>query len=101
MASVTCRSILQGFSDRCQQYKCLPASLPMTGAPMSVEKSAGPLVSESPSELYHEASKLRESDRATAQTVWSVNTSPQIRQVIANPAVSHRGYPNLKLPIDF
>jgi SagB-type dehydrogenase family enzyme len=56
------------------------------------------LALESAAELYHEASKLRESDTELARTVWAVNSSPEIRQVIANPAVSHRGFPLLSLP---
>jgi SagB-type dehydrogenase family enzyme len=56
------------------------------------------LAHESASELFHEASKLRESDAVTARTVWSVNTSPAIKRVISNPATSHRGFPSLPLP---
>lgn len=56
------------------------------------------LAHESASELFHEASKLRESDAVTARTVWSVNTSPAIKRVIANPATSHRGFASLPLP---
>lgn len=58
------------------------------------------LALESPSELFHEASKLRESDGVTAKTVWCVNTSPQIKEVISNPATSHPGFPTLALPMD-
>src|SRR5882724_4349269 len=56
------------------------------------------LALESPSELFHEASKLRESDSAIGRAVWSVNTSPVIRQVISKPATSYFGYPLLHLP---
>lgn len=56
------------------------------------------LALESPSELFHEASKLRESDAVTARTVWSVNTSPAIKRVISKPATSYHGFPSLHLP---
>jgi SagB-type dehydrogenase family enzyme len=56
------------------------------------------LALESPSELFHEASKLRESDAVTARTVWIVNTSPAIKQTISKPASSYRGFPSIQLP---
>ncbi|MFD3002857.1 SagB/ThcOx family dehydrogenase [Pontibacter toksunensis] len=56
---------------------------------------------ESPSEIYHEASKLRESDSVTARTVWSVNTSPAIKQIISRPAPLYQGFPSIKLPNQF
>jgi SagB-type dehydrogenase family enzyme len=55
---------------------------------------------ESASELFHEASKLRESDTTLGRAVWSVNTSPTIRRIISRPALSLRGYPSIPLPIE-
>ena len=55
---------------------------------------------ESPSEIFHEASKLRESDISLGRAVWSVNTSAAIKRVISNPATSFAGYPVVSLPVD-
>jgi SagB-type dehydrogenase family enzyme len=71
-------------------------SMPMS----SVSNPLHKLSLESPSELYHEASKLRQSDGSIARTVWCVNTSPQIKEVISNPVTSYRGFPTLSLPTD-
>jgi SagB-type dehydrogenase family enzyme len=49
------------------------------------------LENESPSVLFHEASKLRVSDTTLGKTVWSVNSSPQIRSIISCPVTKYRG----------
>lgn len=55
---------------------------------------------ESPSELYHEASALRDSDTALGRAVWSVNTSAAIKRIIASPATSLKGYRSIALPLE-
>jgi hypothetical protein len=54
---------------------------------------------ERPSEIFHEASNLHDSDVSIGRTVWSVNTSPSIRQIIARPASSFRGLPTIDLAV--
>jgi SagB-type dehydrogenase family enzyme len=55
----------------------------------------------SPSELYHENSKLHCSDLGLYAWIHYVNTSPEIRQVISRPATHYRGYPAIPLTKDF
>jgi SagB-type dehydrogenase family enzyme len=55
---------------------------------------------QSPSEIYHEASKLRRHDNLF-KTIYSVNNFPEIRRVIAKPCTSHPGFPAIALPTDF
>jgi SagB-type dehydrogenase family enzyme len=55
---------------------------------------------ESPSETYHEASKLR-SEETSLATIYSVNNFPQIRRIIAKPAMSRNGFPTFALPKEF
>lgn len=55
----------------------------------------------SPSELYHENSKLQESDRSIYATIGFINTSVEIRRIISRPFSNFRGYPSVKLPFDF
>lgn len=53
---------------------------------------------ETPSEMFHEASKLLKSDTLIARTVWSVNTSPAIKKIISKPATLYQGFPMIQLP---
>lgn len=55
----------------------------------------------SPSELYHENSKLHCSDLGLYTWIHYVNTSPEIRQIISRPATHYRGYPTIPLTKDF
>lgn len=55
---------------------------------------------DSPSETYHEASKLRSNDSSLA-TIYSVNNFPHVRKIIAKPATSRPGFPTFVLPKDF
>lgn len=51
-----------------------------------------------PSEVYHEASKLRLSDRPLYAWIAHVNTSPEVRQTISRPLTHLRGAPAVELP---
>lgn len=64
-----------------------------------VGRTRSSLELESPSEFFHEASKLRESDTALARTVWTVNNSRTVREVIAKPSTSYIGIPRVFLPL--
>jgi len=55
----------------------------------------------SPSEIYHENSKLRSSDLGLYAWINYVNTSPEIRQIISRPATHSRGYSAIQLTKDF
>ncbi|MCX6358188.1 MAG: SagB/ThcOx family dehydrogenase [Armatimonadetes bacterium] len=52
----------------------------------------------SPSEVYHEASKLRLPDRPLYAWIAHVNTSPEVRQTISRPLTHLRGAPTVELP---
>jgi hypothetical protein len=52
---------------------------------------------QSPSELYHEASKLGAHD-SLLQTIASVNNHSKIRSVISRPALSQRCIATVRLP---
>jgi SagB-type dehydrogenase family enzyme len=54
----------------------------------------------SPAEVYHENSKLRESDKAIYHRIGLVNTSYDIRRVVSRPFPKYDGYPCIKLPYD-
>lgn len=60
----------------------------------------GRQILESPSELFHEASKLRESDVSLGRAVWSINTSAAIKRIISCPAASFVGFPSVSLLVD-
>jgi SagB-type dehydrogenase family enzyme len=51
----------------------------------------------SPSELYHENSKLHPEDLALYSWLQFVNTSPAVRQLISRPLTRFRGYPVIPL----
>jgi SagB-type dehydrogenase family enzyme len=52
----------------------------------------------SPSEIYHENSKVRRSDAQAHARIFMFNSSPEIRTVLARPMPSFRGKPTVKLP---
>jgi SagB-type dehydrogenase family enzyme len=52
----------------------------------------------SPSEVYHENSKLRPDDVALYSWMQFVNTSPAVRRLISRPLSRFRGYPVVPLP---
>jgi SagB-type dehydrogenase family enzyme len=52
----------------------------------------------SPSELYHENSKLHPDDIALYSWIQFVNTSPATRRLISRPMTRFRGYPAVPLP---
>jgi SagB-type dehydrogenase family enzyme len=55
----------------------------------------------SPSEIYHENSKLRPGDLALFTWIGTVNSSTDIRQIIARPFTHYPGAPSVALPRDF
>jgi|SRR5215204_2739546 len=55
----------------------------------------------SPSEIYHENSKLDPSDKILYSTIGIVNTSPEIHRIITKPFNSYIGYPKVELPRTF
>lgn len=55
----------------------------------------------SPSELYHENSKLHLSDRLRFAWIEYVNTSPDLHSIISRPFPHYRGYPSVVLPREF
>jgi SagB-type dehydrogenase family enzyme len=52
----------------------------------------------SPSEIYHENSKLHPSDKELYLNINSINSSPRIRHVISRPFANYSRNPSLKLP---
>jgi SagB-type dehydrogenase family enzyme len=54
----------------------------------------------SPSELYHENSKLHPSNRRLGLWIDTVNRSPEIRRFLSRPTTRLRGYPTVALPRD-
>lgn len=54
----------------------------------------------SPSELYHENSKLHPSNRRLGLWIDAINRSPEIRRFLSQPMPRFRGYPTIVLPND-
>ena len=67
---------------------------------MSDRRLSKALAIQSPSEIYHEASKL-ESHDSLLRTIFSVNNNPEIRKIISKPSTSYRGFSILALPKKF
>ncbi|MBG0829782.1 SagB/ThcOx family dehydrogenase [Planomonospora sp. ID67723] len=55
----------------------------------------------SPSEVYHENSKLHPSDYMAYAVINAVNESPEIGSVVTAPFTHYPGYPTIPLPRDF
>jgi SagB-type dehydrogenase family enzyme len=55
----------------------------------------------SPSEIYHENSKMHPSDMVLYSWINLVNTSPHIRNIISRPFTHYKGYPSIRLPHEF
>ncbi len=52
----------------------------------------------SPSEIYHENSKIHPSNHQLARWIHFVNSSPSIRRLISQPVPGFRGHPSFPLP---
>lgn len=52
----------------------------------------------SPSEVYHENSKLHASDQVQTYVISYVNSSPDARSIITKPFTHYHGYPTIDLP---
>lgn len=55
----------------------------------------------SPSEVYHENSKIRPDDFSLFAWIHEINSSPAIRQVITQPPAQYHGFPEFDLPTEF
>jgi SagB-type dehydrogenase family enzyme len=55
----------------------------------------------SPSEVYHENSKIRADDRGLGAAISIINSTPEIRQIISAPHSEYRGFPVVRLPAHY
>ena len=55
----------------------------------------------SPSEVYHENSKLHPSDIGLYTWISFIGSSPEVRQIISRPFTHYRGYKSITLPKEF
>jgi SagB-type dehydrogenase family enzyme len=55
----------------------------------------------SPSEIYHENSKLHQTEKGIYSWIYFINTSQRIRNAITRPSNSYRGNPRIELPDKF
>lgn len=53
----------------------------------------------SPSEIFHEASKMHDDDLEYYSWINQVNNNTEIRKIISKPYSHHRGTPSIKLPV--
>lgn len=52
----------------------------------------------SPSEIFHEVSKMHDNDIEYYSWINQVNSNPEIRKIISKPYTHYRGVPSIKLP---